>query len=89
MHADVAYVGTQSIGEQSLSDASIEIATVKRAIIAAARRVILLADGSKFQSASFFRFSDVTVVHELITDASAPAEALQALRKLGIRVTVV
>ncbi|MFA7667207.1 MAG: DeoR/GlpR family DNA-binding transcription regulator [Burkholderiaceae bacterium] len=89
MHVDVAYVGTQSIGEQALSDASIEIATIKRAIIAAARRVILLADGSKFESASFFRFSDVTAVHEVITDASAPAVALQALRKLGLGVTVV
>lgn len=89
MHVDVAYVGAQTVSGLSFSDASIEIATIKKAIIASARRVILLVDGTKFQSASFFRFCDATAIHDVITDSSAPTDQVQALRKAGVRVTVV
>jgi DeoR family transcriptional regulator of aga operon len=89
LHVDVAFVGTQTISGSDLSDASIEVSAFKKAIIQSARRVILLADGSKFQEASFFKFADVRQVHDVVTDASAPMTAVQALRERGVRVTVV
>jgi len=89
IHADVAFVGTQSITGGLLSDTSVEIASIKRAMIAAARRVVLLADSSKFQPAAFYKICDVTAVHEIITDRAAPAKQLDQIRELGVKVTLV
>lgn len=86
LRADVAFVGTHAISGATLSDTSLEVASMKRAIMAAARRVVLLADGSKFQPAAFSRICDVTAVHELVTDGGAPAAELDRLRDLGLEV---
>lgn len=89
IHADVAFVGTQSITGRLLSDTSVEIASIKRAMIAAARRVVLLADASKFQPAAFYKICEVTAVHEIITDRGAPRKQLDQIRELGVKVTLV
>ena len=59
---DVAFVGTQSITGRVLSDTSVEIASIKRAMIAAARRVVLLADASKFKPAAFYKISMSNII---------------------------
>ena len=89
IHADIAFVGAHAIAGRALSDTSIEIANIKRAIIGAARRVILLADSSKFQPAAFYKICDVAEVHEIITDDGATEEQLAPLRELGLKVVVV
>ncbi len=89
LRADVALLGIHAISDTALSDTSIELAAMKRAIIAAARRIVLLADGSKFQPAAFSRICDVTAVHELITDEGAQAGDVARLRDAGLAVTLV
>jgi len=51
--------------------------------------VIVVADGSKVGRLAFARICDVSSVHELITDASAPAPELQRLADAGIVITTV
>ena len=58
-------------------------------MIGRARRVIVVADGSKVGHLAFVRICDVSCVHELITDASAAASELQRLADAGIVVTTV
>jgi DeoR family transcriptional regulator of aga operon len=89
IHADVAFIGTHSIAAGTLSDTSIEIASIKRAMISAARRVILLADSSKFQPAAFYKICDIADVHEVITDSGATEQHLAQLHELGLKVRVV
>ncbi len=89
LHADVAFIGVHAICDRALTETSIEIASIKRAIIGAARRVVLLADSSKFRPAVFARICDVTAVHELITDSRADPQQLARLRDLGLKVTTV
>ena len=89
LRADVALVGVHAISETSLSDTSIELAVMKRAIIAAARQIVLLVDSSKFQPAAFSRICDITAVEDLITDEAALAADVARLRDLGIAVTLV
>ena len=89
LHADVAFIGTHSISGRILTETSIEIASIKRAMIAAARRVILLADSTKFQPAAFYKICEVTAVHEVITDSRAAPKLLADLRDLGLKVTTV
>lgn len=89
IHADVAFIGTHSISGRLLTETSIEIASIKRAMIAAARRVVLLADSSKFKPAAFYKICEVTAVHEVITDSQADPLLLADLRDLGLKVTTV
>jgi DeoR family transcriptional regulator of aga operon len=89
IHADVAFIGAHAITVEGLTETSLEVAAMKRALIAAARRIILLADSSKFQPPAFCRICSLERVHELITDDGADPAMLDDLRARGLEVTVV
>ena len=89
IHADVAFIGTHAVSADGLTETSLEVAAMKRALIAAARRVVLLADSSKFQPPAFCRICAIEQIHELITDDGADADALDDLRARGLEVTIV
>lgn len=72
-----------------LMDVSMEVARVKRAMIKAAQKVILLADSSKWQQKAFIKIALLTVVQVMITDANMPEAARQAIKELGIELIVV
>lgn len=61
-------------------------AAVKQAMIAASARVVVAADGSKFGQTAMAVVGAVDAVDMVITDATAPAEALDALRAAGVEV---
>jgi DeoR family transcriptional regulator of aga operon len=89
VHADLAFIGVHAISGRLLTETSIEIAAMKRAFITSARRVILLADSTKFRPPVFCDICDITAVHELITDAGTDPAVVDAIRALGVAVTVV
>jgi DeoR/GlpR family transcriptional regulator of sugar metabolism len=62
---------------------------MKLAMISAARRVVVLADASKFQVAAFCRICEPAAIHEVITDNRTSESDLATLRNAGITVTVV
>lgn len=88
IHVDTAFIGTHAISDGHLSETSLEIAVLKRLMIAAARRVVLLADSGKFQPAAFCRICDVSDIHEMVTDAGIAPQDAQALRDAGVEVTI-
>ena len=53
------------------------------------RRTVVVADGSKLGHDLLARIVDVRDVDELITDESADPDAVEALRRAGLAVTVV
>lgn len=89
LNADVAFIGAHAISELALTETSLETAAMKRAMINSARRVVLLADASKFQPAAFCRICTLSAVHELITDDRASDSDLARIRDLGVVVSVV
>jgi len=90
LHADVALIGMHAITGAGLSEAGLQVAEVKRAMISAARRVILLADHSKFGHPAFFEVATTDVVHDLITDKATPESALHVISASAqIRIHVV
>ena len=50
--------------------------------------VIAVADGSKFGEVSLVSFAPIEKVQRIITDASAPAQAVAELRERGVEVTI-
>lgn len=64
-------------------------AATKKAMIASARRVILVADGAKFARSAMALVCEIESVDVLVTDSSAPAEVISRLRAAGVEVLVV
>ncbi|MDZ5698670.1 DeoR/GlpR family DNA-binding transcription regulator [Chelativorans sp. M5D2P16] len=89
IHADICIVGAYAVWEKALTDPSPEIASLKRVMIKAARRIILVIDSSKFRAPAFSEFATVEQIDEIITDDGIAPENLQTLRALNVKVTVV
>ncbi len=62
---------------------------MKRAVIAAAQRKIVLADSSKFGPPSFCTICDLDDVDELVTDEAVPETTLALLRVKNVKIRVV
>jgi DeoR family transcriptional regulator, aga operon transcriptional repressor len=88
LRADVLLCGAHALTDGVLTETSPEVAAVKRALLKAAHTCRLLIDGSKFRPRTFMQVAEVTAFHEVITDAGAPAEELDALRARGLKVTL-
>src|ERR1700729_4066404 len=89
LRVDVAFIGTHAISGLALTETSLEAVSMKRAMITAARRIVVLADASKFGAAAFCKICDLTAVHELITDDRADPAEIARVRDLGLEVKVV
>ena len=61
-------------------------AAVKRAMIAAANRTILVTDGAKFTRTAMAAVCPTTSVDVIVTDEAAPESSLAALREAGVEV---
>ncbi|MFC3528107.1 DeoR/GlpR family DNA-binding transcription regulator [Paracoccus mangrovi] len=88
MHADLCLMGVYAITGDIMTDPIPEVASIKRHMIRAARRTILLADGSKFRQPAFAEFCRIPQIAEVITDSSAPEKAVEELRSSGVKVTL-
>jgi DeoR family transcriptional regulator of aga operon len=85
-----SFLGTQAFDiENGLTDTTLEIAEVKRAMIRAARRTVLLTDSTKLGRSGFIKVAPLTAMHTIICDQDLPAEMRTALEQLGIEVTIV
>jgi len=86
---DLAVIGAAGIGSQwGLTELDDGEAEVQRIALARADRVIVIADGSKVGASANAVVADVSRVTTLVTDASAPAAELAAIRAAGIEVVV-
>ncbi|HMQ30572.1 MAG TPA: DeoR/GlpR family DNA-binding transcription regulator [Chloroflexaceae bacterium] len=71
-----------------VTDSTVEIAQLKRAMVRAARQIILLADSSKWGKPGFIKVVPLSAVHTVVSDAGlAPADRA-ALERLGVRVLI-
>ncbi|CAM5655775.1 DeoR/GlpR family DNA-binding transcription regulator [Streptomyces atroolivaceus] len=87
INADVAFIATNGFSpEGGLTTPDLAEAAVKRAVIAAARRVVLLADSGKSGQAHFARFGDLSHVDLLITDTGLSPEDARAIESQGTEV---
>jgi DeoR/GlpR family transcriptional regulator of sugar metabolism len=61
-------------------------ATVKQALLASTRRSVLAVDGSKFGRGALAVVCELAAVDVVVTDGSAPEQAVAALRAAGVDV---
>jgi DeoR family transcriptional regulator, aga operon transcriptional repressor len=90
VHADIALIGCNGVeAEAGVTNINLPEAAVKAAMIAAAARTVVIADGTKIGRVHLGRVTSASAVDVLITDPAAPSAALAELRALeGPRVIV-
>jgi DeoR family transcriptional regulator, fructose operon transcriptional repressor len=85
--ADVAFLATNGFSiDGGLTTPDLAEAAVKRAIISAARRVVLLADSAKFGEEHFARFGHLSDADLLITDTGLSPDDALAIERQGTEV---
>jgi DeoR family fructose operon transcriptional repressor len=72
--------------ERGLTTPDLEESEVKRAIVAAARRVVVLTDHSKIGRNEVITFADINQVDTLVTDQASEPEILTELESQGVTV---
>lgn len=89
MRADVAFIGSNALTiDHGLSTADPQEAAVKRAMIANARKVIVMADSTKLGRDFLVSFATLDDIDVVITDSSAPEAFIDELREHGVEVVV-
>lgn len=90
LNVGIAVVGTDGISSDGGLTTHDEVeAQTNAALISRAKRTVVVADGSKVGRVLLARIAGLDEVDELITDDSADAPALDAVRAAGVKVTVV
>lgn len=89
LRPDIAFIGANGIHAGfGLSTPDPMEAAVKSAIVACARRVVLLADSSKLGQETLVRFAGLDQIDALVTDAAPDAELGAALDEADVEVVV-
>jgi DeoR family transcriptional regulator, fructose operon transcriptional repressor len=89
LRVDVSFLGTNGVtAERGLTTPDADEAAVKRALIAGARRVVALADASKFGIETAVRFAAPGEIDCLVTDSDVSPADRRALVTAGVEVVV-
>lgn len=86
LHTDWAFIGTHAITDGVLTETSIDAARMKRAMIAAARHAVVLADSSKFTSPSFCTICQIGQLQGIVTDRQVAPDIVKRLREQAVTV---
>jgi len=86
---DVAFVAANGVSvERGLSTPDPSEAAVKRAIVAAGRHVVLLADHTKVGDEHFTRFAEISDVDVFISDGGLTSDAAASFERAGPKVVL-
>lgn len=87
VYADVAFLGTNGLTtERGLTTPDLVEARVKRALVAAARRTVVLTDHTKFGRVDFAHVAPLSAVDTLITDSELEPDLAEEIEAAGPRV---
>jgi DeoR/GlpR family transcriptional regulator of sugar metabolism len=89
LRADVAFLGTSAIdADLGVWDTTMVEVPIKRAMIAASQRTVLLADAAKFDMDAMVRVCEASELDAIVTDERVPAKRRKALDRAGVEVIV-
>lgn len=90
INASIAFIGCNGVDPTGgITNINLPEAEIKQKMVAAARTRIAVAEGKKVGVVELARVCSMEEVDELITDDRADADELDAIRALGVVVTVV
>lgn len=90
MHGDILFLGVDGFDlEVGVTTPNFLESRVNRAMVKAARQVVIVCDSSKFNRRSLSRIVSPDVIDHVITDRNLPQHVAEALREQSITVTMV
>jgi DeoR/GlpR family transcriptional regulator of sugar metabolism len=88
-NADYVFLGTSGFSlRQGFTSSDLYEAEIKRAMVSAGQKIVLLADHSKFKKAGLISFCSFEEVDILITSDLADEQILKEVEKCGVEVLV-
>ena len=89
INADIAFLGCAAISiDSGVMYPDLDIVETKKAIVKSAKKVIIVADHSKFNKVSLTSAIPITAVDKIVTDDKLPQAYVEALTVKGIEVIV-
>lgn len=89
LHADIAFMGASGVGPHgSVLDTTLVEVTVKRGLIAASGRTVLLMDRHKFPGTGTLRVCEVGDLDAIVTNAGADPDTLELCSRTGVEVVI-
>ena len=85
---DKAFVGAAGIGKDGITDFIESEASLRNKIIKNARKVIVVADHTKFSVRAMCNICSASEIDVLITDEKAPRKILKELENQGVKIIV-
>ncbi|WP_123043301.1 DeoR/GlpR family DNA-binding transcription regulator [Cohnella candidum] len=90
IHVDTAFVGTNAIHpEAGLSTPNVDEASIKRKMIASAKKTVLLADSSKIGEVNLVKYAALSEIDTFVTDDEASEDGLKELAAKGLKIEAV
>jgi DeoR family transcriptional regulator of aga operon len=87
LKGDIAFVGATGIDVRvGVSNANVPEADMKRRMLQASSRAVVVADSQKLGISQLSRVVPITGVDTLITGAEAPRDEIEGFRKAGVEV---
>ena len=89
MRADLCVIGTDAISmEKGFMISNLDEVGTKRAMIKAARKVIVICDHSKFKRESFVSFCDLDQADIVVTGEEVSSDISKEFEKIGVKLIV-
>jgi DeoR family ulaG and ulaABCDEF operon transcriptional repressor len=87
--ATMMFMSAVAIGSHGVVEGDPLIARAEAKLLRRAEKLVVLADGSKFDNKGGLVVCPLSRIHRVITDATAPASALAMLAEAGVETMVV
>ena len=84
VRCDLFFMSAQAVDADCASDTVLELAELKRAMINAAQKTVILAESSRFNARALYRISDLENVQVIITDDGLSAKDCEKIRASGV-----
>jgi DeoR/GlpR family transcriptional regulator of sugar metabolism len=88
LRADILFMSTTAVTNGYCYHQSQETVAVKRALMGAVDRSVLLLDHSKFNKSGLHQLASMTAFDLVIVDSATPPDSLAALRAQGVKLLV-
>lgn len=89
LRVDMAIMGVDAIDyEGTIYNRSIDEVSIKRAMIEAADRVVVVAHSAKFHQRAFVRVATLDDIDVIVTDSAPPSSLSPLLRESGVQVII-
>lgn len=89
INASTAFIGCNGVHpDAGITNVNIPEAELKRKIVAAAQRTVVVADGAKLGNISVAKVANLSDIDQVITSPSAPPEVVDELASLNVAVEI-